>query len=122
MKTNLDLVSFPDRPVYREVADAVHAFQFIEQRERVFHRAITFVHERENRDAALATDLEELPRLRLDALGRIYHHHHRIHGGEHAIGVLGKILVPRGIQQVEAVTMVIEWQNRGTDGNDALPL
>ena len=109
-----------DGPVHRECADAEHALQFIEQGERVFHRPVALVHEGEDGHAALAADLEELARLRFDALGRINHHHHRIHGGEHAVGVLGKILVPRRVEQVEAVASVIELQDRGADGNAAL--
>ena len=108
-----------DGPVHRKRADAEHALQFIDQRQRVLHRAVTFVHEREDRHAALAADLEELARLRLDALGRINHHHHRIHGREHAVGVLGKILVPRRVEQVEAVAVVIELKDRGADGDAA---
>ncbi len=111
-----------DGPVHRERADAEHALQFVEQRERVLHGAVALVHEREDRHAALAADLEELARLRLDALGRINHHHHRIHGSEHAVGVLGKILVARRVEQVEPVAVVIELQHRGADRNAALLL
>ena len=117
----LELEAVSDGPVYRERADAQDALQFIEQREGVLHRAITFVDERENRDAALPADLEKLPGLRLDSLGRINHHHRRIHGREHAIGVFGKILVPRRVEQVEPVTIVIELQDSRADGNAALP-
>ena len=109
-----------DGPVHRKRADAEHALQFVEQGERVFHRAVALVHEREDRHAALAADLEELARLRLDALGGINHHHHRIHGGKHAVGVLGKILVARRVEQVQAVAVVIELEHGGADGNAAL--
>ncbi len=118
----LELEAVANGPVHRERADAEHALQFIEQRERVFHRAVAFVHEREDGHAALAADLEQLARLRLDAPGRVNHHHHRIHGGEHTVGVLGKILVARRVEQVEAVAVVIELQHRGADRDAALLL
>src|SRR5208282_1406074 len=49
-----------DGPVHRECADAEHALQFIEQRERVLHRTVALVHEGEDRHAALAANLEKL--------------------------------------------------------------
>ena len=57
-------------PVHRKRADAEHALQFIQQRERILHRAVALVHEGEDRHAALAADLEQLARLRLDAFAR----------------------------------------------------
>src|SRR5205823_7395856 len=38
-----------------------------------------------------------------------------------SIGVLGKLLVARGVEQVEPVTAVIELQHSRADGNAALP-
>ena len=118
----LKLEAVADRPVHREGADAEHALQLIQQGERLLHRAVALVDEGEDRHAALAADLEELAGLRLDALGGINHHHDRVHGGEHAIGVLGEVLVARGVQQVEAVAGVIELQHGGADGDAALLL
>ena len=43
-------------------------------------------------------------------LAGVDHHHHRIDRGQHAIGVLGKILVAGGVEQVDAVAVVIELQ------------
>ena len=98
------------------------AFQFVEQGERALHGPVALVHEGEDRHAALAADLEELEGLRLDALGRVNHHHHRIHGGQHAVGVLREILVPGGVEQVDAVAVVIELQHGRADGDPALAL
>ena len=120
VKDALELEAVADGPVHRERADAEHALQLIEQGERVFHGPVALVHEGEDRHAALAADLEQLARLRLDALGGINHHHHRIHRGQHAVGVLGEILVARRVEQVEAVAVVIELQHRGADGDAAL--
>ena len=39
--------------------------------------------------------------LRLDALGRVDHHDRGVDGGEGAVGVLGKVLVARRVEQVE---------------------
>ena len=109
-----------DRPVHGKRADAQHALQFINQLQRIFHRPIALVHEGEDRHAALAADLKQLARLRFDAFRGINHHHHRVHGGQHAIGVLGKILVAGRVEQVEAVAVVIKLQHGRADRDAAL--
>ena len=44
---------------------------------------------------ARAADLEQLARLRLDALGRVEHHDHAVDGEQRAIGVFAEVLVAR---------------------------
>jgi hypothetical protein len=55
--------------------------------------AVALVDEGENRNIAHPAHGKELPRLRLDALGRIDHHDGGIDCREHAKGVFRKILV-----------------------------
>ena len=45
-----------------------------------------------------------------------------IDGGQGAVGVLGKVLVARGVEQVEDAAAALEGHDRGDDGNAALPL
>src|ERR1035441_9593352 len=120
VKDALKLEAVADGPVHRERADAQHSLQLIQQGERLFHRAIALVDEGEDRHATLPANLEELAGLRLDALGGINHHHDRIHGSEHAIGVLGKVFVTWCVQQIEAVAGVIELQHGRADGDATL--
>ena len=54
--------------------------------------------------------------------GGVDHHHHRIDGGQDAVGVFGKSLWPRRVEQVDAVAVVIELQDGGTDRDAALAL
>ena len=112
----------PNRPVHRKRADAEHALEFVDQLQWIFHRAITLVHEREDRHAALAADLEQLPGLWLDAFGGINHHDDGVHGGQHAIGVLGEVFVAGSVEQVETVAVVVELQHGGADRDAALLL
>jgi hypothetical protein len=63
--------------------------------------AIDLVDEGDDRHRAQPADLEQLARLRLDALGGVDHHHRGIDRGQRAIGVLAEILVPRRVEQVE---------------------
>ncbi len=111
-----------ERPVDRVRADAEHAFEFIDQRERVARRAVHLIHECKDRHAPAAADFEELARLALDPLPRVDHHHHGVHGGEHAVSVLGEIFVTGGVEQIDAVAVVVELQHRGADRDAALAL
>ena len=109
-----------ERPVHREGVQPEHALQFIEQLERIARGPVELVHEGEDRHAAPAADLEQLAGLRFDALAGIDHHHRRIHRGQHAVGVLGEILVAGRVEQVDAVAVVLELQHGGADRNAAL--
>ena len=100
-----------ERPVDGECADAEHAFEFIQQGERIARGAVHLVHEGEDRHAAPAADLEELAGLGLDALAGVDDHDHGIHRRQHAVGVLGEILVAGGVEEIDAVAVVIELQN-----------
>ena len=71
------------------------------------------------RDAA---HLEQLERLGLDALGGVEHHHDRVDGREHPVGVLGEVAVARRVEQVELVVAVRELQRRRGDRDATLLL
>src|SRR5690606_34975750 len=70
--------------------------------------------------AAAAADFEQLAGLRFDTLGRVDHHERRVHRGEHAVSVLGEVLVTGGIEQVDRAAFVFELQNGGRNGDAAL--
>ncbi len=90
--------------------------------ERLAHLAIHLVDERDDRRRAQPADFEQLDRLRLDALRRVDHHHRRVDGGQHAVGVLGEILVARRVEQVDRVAGVVELHHRARDRDAALLL
>ena len=71
---------------------------------------------------ARAADLEQLQRLRFDALGRVEHHHHGVDGGQHAVGVLGEVAVAGRVEQVQFVIAVREVERRRGDRDPALLL
>ena len=56
----------------------------------------------------------------LDALAGVDDHDGGIHGGEHAVGVLGEILVARRVEQVDDAAVVFELQHGGGDRDAAL--
>ena len=83
---------------------------------------IELVDEGQDRDAPHPADLEQLQRLRLDALRAIEHHHGAVGRGQRAVGVLAEILVSGRIQQVEPIALVLELQHGRGDRDAALAL
>jgi hypothetical protein len=49
----------------------------------------------------------------LDALAGVDDHEGGVHGGEHAVGVLGEVLVAGGVEQVDRAAAVVELQDGG---------
>ena len=107
-----EMKSGTERPDHRERRDAQNMLEFVEQLQRVHRRTVQLVHEREDRDVPAPADLEELAGLCFDTLRGVDDHDHGIHGGQHTIRVLGEILVPRRVQQVDAIPVVVELQIR----------
>ena len=114
-----ELDAFAQGPVDRKRADAENAFEFIEKFQRWTRRAIQLVHKGENRHAAPTAHFEKFPGLRLNAFACVDHHHDRIDGGEHAVGVFGKVFVTRRIEQIDSITAIFKLQNSRTNTNAA---
>ena len=70
----------------------------------------------------LLADLEELLRLRLDALRDIDDHDGTVDGHERAVRVLREVLMARRIEDVDAAARVVELQHRRRDRDTALLL
>jgi len=118
----LELAAHADRPAHRAHVQRQRVGHFVEQREAVTPFAIDLVDEGDDGDVAQPAHLEQLARLRLDALGGVDHHHGGIHRGQRAVGVLGKILVPRRIEQIEGDPVPLEGHDGAGHGNAALLL
>jgi len=110
-----------DRPVHGERPELEHIFKFVDQLQRVARGAIALVHEGKDRHAALVADLKKFSSLAFDALGCIDDHDDGVHGGQDPVGVLRKILVAGGIEQVDLVAVILELKGRRTDGDTPLP-
>jgi len=70
----------------------------------------------------LATHIKQLARLCFHTFGRVQHHHRAVSCHQCAVGVFGKILMARGVQQVDGESFVRKLQHSGSDGNAALLL
>ena len=93
----LELTTHADRPAHRTNIECQRIGDFIEQRKALAPLAVDFVDEGDDRDAAQPADLEQLAGLRLDALGSIDHHDRAVDCGQCAVGIFGKILMPRRV-------------------------
>ena len=105
-------------PVYRAGADTQYVFQFLHQLKRVAPGAVQLVDEGEDGNRAHAAHLKQLDGLLLHALGVVDEHHGAVRGHEGAVGVLGKVLMARSIQYVDAEAVEIEL-HRGRGNRDA---
>ena len=116
----LEVHAAADRPVHRICADAELLFKLFEKVVGTACLAVHLVDERENGDVPHGADLEELARLRLDALGRVDDHDGAVRRHERAVGVLREVLVAGGIENVDAVAVVFKLEHGRRDGDAAL--
>ena len=116
----LELLAAADGPVDGVGVDAQLPLHFLAQLQRVPGLPVHLVDEGEDGDVAQGADLEELPGLGLHALGAVDDHHGAVGGHQRAVGVLGEVLVARGVQNVDAEAVVLELHDRGGDGDTAL--
>ena len=104
----LEVLAGTDRPVDRVSFDTELVFYFVEQVERVACLAVHLVDEREYRNIAHYADLEQLAGLVLNALCRVDDHYCAVRGHERTVGVLGEVLVTGGVEDIYAVSLIVE--------------
>ena len=109
-----------DRPVDRKRADAQLVLDLLEQLVGVARLAVHLVDKGEDRHAAHRAHLEQLARLRLDALGGVDDHDRRVRRHQRAVGILGKVLMARRIQDIDAKAFIVKLKHRRGYGNSSL--
>jgi hypothetical protein len=109
-----------DRPGEGNDRHAELALDLVHHTHRVLHLAVHLVDEGQDGCVARAADLQQAARLRLDAVGRVDHHQRGVHGGQHAVGVFGEVLVAGGVQQVDDAVAVFHLHDRAGDRDAAL--
>ena len=117
----LELHTLVDRP--REWAHLYLQlfFQFVEQVERITAFAVHLVDEDDNRSVSHAAHLHQLSRLGFYTLRRIDHDDGRVNCCKGAVGIFGKVLVTRGIEDVYLIHLaslvgrgsIVKFHNRG---------
>ena len=117
-----EVAAAADGPVHGVRVDSQDGLDLFHEVERIARLAVELVHEGEDGDVPERADLEQLLRLRLDALGAIDDHDDGIDGHERAVGVFGEVLMARRVEDVDALALVGELEHRGRDGDAALLL
>ena len=115
-----EFLSGTDRPVDRAGCNAELFFDLVEQLEGIVRIAVHLVDEGKDRDVAHDTDFKQLSGLCLDTLRCIDNHDGGIGCHQGTVRILREVLVSRGIQNVDAVAVVIELQNGRGNGNTTL--
>ena len=114
-------VAQPKGPVQWHRIDSQNFFNLAQQSHRIATVAIHFVDKCQDGNTADCADLEQFARLLLNALGGVYHHHRAVGRSKSAIGILAEVAVARRVQQVDDQAAVAKAQDRGGDGDAALP-
>ena len=76
-----EILAHSDGPSHGRTANLQHAFDFIEQLQRVAHFPVVFVHEGHNRRIAHATHVQQFDGLRFHTFGCINHHQSAVYRG-----------------------------------------
>ena len=109
----LELLADVDGPAERTDVDFELRLQLVEDVEGVAPLAVELVDKDDNGRVAHAAHLHELAGLGLHALGHVDDDDDAVDRREGAVGVLGKILVAGGVENVYLVVAVVEAHDRG---------
>ena len=119
---SLKVFTTANRPVDRTGADAQHVLNLVHQLKRVSRFTIHLVDEGEDRDTPHDTDLEQLDGLGLNTLGSVNNHDRAVGRHEGTVGILREVLMSRGVQDVNAVVVILKLHNGRGNGNTSLLL
>ena len=118
----LELLPGTDGPVDGVGVDAQLCLHLAAELQGVPALPVHLVDKGEDGDVPQGTDPEEFSCLGLHALGGVDDHDGGVRRHEGAVGVLGEVLVARGVQDVDAVAIVLELHDGGGDGDASLLL
>ena len=117
-----ELFARPDRPVDRAGGDPQLFFDLIQKIKRVVRVPVHLVDEGEDRDVAHDAYFEQLTGLRLDTLRSVDDHDGGIGGHQGTVGVFREVLMSRGVQDIDAFSVIVELQDRRSDRDTSLLL
>ena len=114
------LGSYVDGPAKRAHIDFQFRFEFVEDIERVATFAVELIDENYHRSVAHAAHFHEFASLLLHTFSHVDHDYNAIYSSESAVGVLGEVLVTRGVEDIDFVVAVIKTHHRSSHGDAAL--
>ena len=115
-----ELLAASDGPVDGIGVDAQLPLHFLAQLQGIPGLPVHLVDKGEDGDVAHGAHLKELAGLGLYTLGAVDDHDGGVRRHQRAVGVLREVLVAGGIQDVDAVSVVLELQHGGGDGDASL--
>ncbi len=118
----LEAHALADGPRQGSHANLEFLFQLVQEVEGVTPLAVHLIDEDDDRRPAHAAHAHQFAGLGFHSLGAVHHDDGAVHGGERAEGVLRKVLVPRRVQDVDLVALVLELHHAGCDRYSALLL
>ena len=113
----LKIMAATDGPVNGTGTDSQHLFNFIQKSVRISGLSIKLIDEGENGDMPHNTDFKELNGLGLHTLCSVNDHHRTVSRHQGSIGILREILVSRGIQNINAFSVIVKLKHGGGYGN-----
>ena len=114
------LLAAADGPVDGVGVDTQFPLYLLAQLQGVTGLTVHLVDKGKNGDVPQGADLEQLPGLRLHALGAVDDHDGAVSSHQGPVSVLGEVLMAGGIQNVDAEAVVLELHHGAGDGNAAL--
>ena len=116
----LETSAIVDRPRERAHTDLQLLLQFVQQVEGILGLTVHLIHKDDHGRISHTTYLHQLQRLSLHALGTVYHDDDAVHCRQRAIRIFGKVLVTRGIQDIDLIVMIVELHHAGSHGDATL--
>ena len=104
----LEVDAAADGPVHRIGADAELLLQLLHKIVGASRLTVELIYKGEDGDIAHCAYLEKLSGLRLDALCRVDDHDRAVGSHQGAVGVLGKVLMSRSVEDVYAVALILK--------------
>ena len=94
----------------------------LQELKRLLTGAVEFIHKDHHRGRAHTADIHQFASLALHTLRAVNHNDYSIYGGQRAVGILGKVLVTRGVENVDFRTLILELHNRSSHRDTPLSL
>ena len=120
IKDATEVAARANRPVHGIRVDAQDILDLFHKLKGIAGLAVELVHKGEDGNVAQGANAKQLDGLSLDALGGVDHHDGGVGSHKRTVGILGEVLVARGVKDVHAATVVGKLQHRRGDGDTAL--
>ena len=120
VKNTLKPAATANGPCERAGGDVQFILKLLQQLERVFALPVEFIDKDHHRCSPHPAHFHQLAGLLLNTLHTVNHQYDTVNSREGAIGVFCKILMARGVQDVDPFPLIIEGHHGCSHGNPPL--